>query len=218
MPADTLILSNGDIEDYAAIRARLAELDQPRVLAADGGIRHAARLGLTIDAAIGDLDSTDAETLKSLERRGVRIEKFPAEKDEIDLELALQSAIEAGSERIIILGALGSRVDMTAANLLLLAHPGFDTARIEIWHAGQTARYVRSPGGRIEGAAGDTISLIPVGGDAEGITSEGLAYPLNNDTLLFARPRGISNVMTGPLAQIRVRSGGLIVVHTPGRA
>jgi thiamine pyrophosphokinase len=71
------------------------------------------------------------------------------------------------------------------------------------------------PGGeaRIDGHEGDTLSLIALGGDARGVTIEGCEYPLTDAVLPFGQTLGISNVLTGPTARVRVRDGIVLVIH-----
>jgi thiamine pyrophosphokinase len=218
MTQRVVVLANGEIDDYAILRARLAEWDDLQTIAADGGSRHAARLDLRIDTVVGDLDSLDPELRASLDAAGARLEVHSTHKDETDLELALIDATQRGAEQIIVLGALGGRLDMTLANVLLLLHPELAATHIELWNGSQTAWLIRPPGDNIAGAPGDTLSLIPLTGDAEGVITQGLEYPLNDERLAFGKARGISNVFTAGRVHVSLRSGILMVVHTPGRA
>lgn len=213
-----LVLANGTIENPTLLRERAARWDAALVVAADGGSRCADLLGLRIDALIGDLDSLDASQADALQASGVPVERRPAGKDETDLELALIYAVRAGAGRIAVIGALGGRLDMTLANVLLLTHPALHHARIELWHAAQTAWLMRPPGADLNGEAGDTLSLIPLGGPADGVTTHGLQYALHDETLVFGPARGVSNVLTGTSARVDLRTGLLLAVHTPGRA
>jgi thiamine pyrophosphokinase len=213
-----IVLSNGHIDDPSLMRERLAGWDDALVIGADAGGLHAAALGLELDLLIGDFDSLDAESRTSLEAQGVEVKLFPAEKDETDLELALLEAVKRGAEHIVVLGTSGGRFDMVLASVLLLAHPALIDTRSEFWIDQQTARLIRSPGSDIRGHSGDTISLIPIGGDALGITTGNLRYPLNHETLTFGLARGISNLMDADIAHIALRNGLLLIVHTPGRA
>jgi len=70
----------------------------------------------------------------------------------------------------------------------------------------------------MNGQAGDTVSLLPLAGDASGISTQGLEYPLRGETLSFGPARGISNVMLVHDARITFKSGLLLVIHTIGRA
>jgi thiamine pyrophosphokinase len=188
------------------------------VVAADGGARVAAHFGLNIDAVIGDMDSLTEEEVSAAAVRGAQIHRFPQEKNETDLELALAWAVRRGARWLRIVGGVGDRLDQTLANIYLLALPvlrGCDARMVagkqEAWLAG-TGEH------RIEGAAGDTVSLIPLSGTARGVRTDGLYYPLNDEDLFFGPARGVSNVMRLPNATITLRDGVLLVVHTIGRA
>ena len=219
MTQQAIILANGEIDNLATVQARLTGWKDAQVIAADGGSRHAAALGLQPDAVVGDLDSLDAGLRTSFEAAGAHLEVRPTHKDETDLELSLLYAIRHGADHIVLLGALGGRLDMMLANLLLLLHPELIGIRVEIWSGRQTAWLIRPPGDdNVIGEPDDTLSLIPLLGDAEGVTTRGLAYPLSDETLAFSKPRGVSNVFTKRQTQVMLRSGVLIAVHTPGRA
>jgi thiamine pyrophosphokinase len=211
-----IILANGSIRDPETLISRLQSWKEAIVIAADGGIQHAERLGLEISVVIGDLDSLDEAVSTALKTTNTDIVKVAAEKDETDLELALLHATDIGVKDIVVLGAFGNRIDMTLSNLLLLSHPSLISAHIEYWYGYQTAWLIRPPGDEIHGQSGDTLSLIPLEGDAEGITTHELYYPLNDEKLVFGPARGISNVLTASVAHVELASGTLIAVHSPG--
>ena len=214
MDDQAIVLANGSIDDPVTLRKRLKEWGEAQVVAADGGSRHAEILGLDIDVVIGDLDSIDLETRAALIAAGVRIEISSPEKDEIDLELALLYLANEKVKRIVVLGALGGRLDMTISNVLLLTHPRLASHKIELWQGCQTAWLIRPPGGEIHGREGDALSLVPLDGDAQGITTHKLAYPLQHGTLSFGPARGVSNILTDPVARVEVHAGTLLAIHT----
>lgn len=210
----TVIFANGAIADYAATRRLLLPGD--RLLAADGGALHCLALGLTPDLVVGDFDSLSAADLAELQARGARLAQFPARKDETDLELALLHAASETPDEILVLGALGDRWDMSLANLLLLAHPGLRAARISLVEALGARRQVAwlaQPEAALEiyGQPGDTVSLLPLAGDAHGVRTAGLEYPLVDETLAFGATRGISNVLVGQSGTVKLRAGLLLV-------
>jgi thiamine pyrophosphokinase len=213
-----IVLVNGLIDEVEVMRARLSACPDALVVAADAGARHAERLGLRLDTVVGDLDSLGADELARLRAVGVAVEQAPAHKDETDFELALLAAARGGAARIVVVGALGGRLDMTLANLQLIAHPALAALRVELWHARQTAWIIRPPGDVVGGQPGDTLSLIPLGGAAVGVTTHRLAYPLNDETLPIGPARGVSNVFEAASARVDLRAGLLLAVHTPGRA
>ena len=193
------------------------------VIAADGGARHAASLGLTIDAWVGDGDSLGADGVADLVAAGIPVDLADPDKDESDTELALIAALERSPTAITILGALGGpRTDHALANVTLLSMPALAGVDVRIVADDARMRLIRAPvpdGGpaviALQGRLGDLVTLLPVGGNAEGVSTEGLAYPLDDETLLEGRTRGLSNRRTKPLARVTLRSGRIIVVETP---
>ena len=165
---------------------------------------------------IGDMDSISESERE--QAGSTRLVSYPADKDETDLELALLHAKERGAEQIVVIGAMGGRMDMSISNILLLAHPTLDHCHIEVWHGDQTGWLIRPPGDDIAGHPGDTVSLIPLNRDVSGITTKGLKHVLSNGKLTFGPGRGLSNVIEVPPAKIRLARGLLFAVHTPGRA
>lgn len=219
---DALIFANGVIDDGAMVQRALDRVltrrDNAHVVAADGGARIAAHYGLHVDAVIGDMDSLSPEELASLKADGARILPHPAEKDETDLELALVWAVEQGVTWLRVIGATGGRLDQIMSNIYLLALPVLAHCDVQLV-AGKQAAWLARPGRTtIQGAAGDTISLIPLNGTVSGIVTENLYYPLVDEDLVFGPARGVSNVMTASEAAFTVREGTLLVVHTIGRA
>jgi len=201
------------------VRRALAAVDgETLLIAADGGARLARHFGLGVHAVIGDMDSIAADDLTQLELAGAQVRRYPAEKDETDLELALIFAAEQGVASIRVIGALGDRLDQTLGNLYLLALPALAGKDVRIVAGRQEAWLLPPGGGKIDGAPGDTVSLLPVNGPAQDVRTEGLQYPLRGEELVFGPARGVSNVMTGTTARVTVGAGRLLVIHTLGRA
>ena len=116
-----LIVAAGAIEDYSVHRAMLADLPAPRrVYCADGGLKHMERLGLAPDMILGDFDSADTARLVFLRVQGLPFERYPADKDYTDTELAVNRAVSDGCAAILIFGALGARIDHTFTNIQLM--------------------------------------------------------------------------------------------------
>lgn len=186
------------------------------IIGADGGAGRALAWGLVPDLVIGDMDSLTGEDRAILEGRGCRFVEHPRAKDETDLELALRYAVEMGTQEIVVLGALGGRLDHTLANVLLLTLPVLDGVSVRIADGRGETLLLR--GGRavtLRGKAGDLVSLLPLGGDARGVTTSGLAWGLAGDRLRFGLSQGVSNEMTSHEARIELNEGLLLVVHGP---
>jgi thiamine pyrophosphokinase len=210
-----LIIASGEMRESTVHRVLKTPFDE--VIAVDGGADHCRLWGFKPDVIVGDLDSLSPANLAFFTESGVLIERHPAQKDETDLELAIRCAIRRNAEFLVLVGVLGGRMDMTIANTLLLAAPSFSHPRMEIWDGESTARILRPPVNVIAGQPGDTLSLIPIGGDASGLGTEGLVYPLKDETLRLGDSRGISNLFSETRAAIKINAGSLLAVHTPGR-
>jgi thiamine pyrophosphokinase len=206
------IVANAPDFDAAPFRSLLEQVDL--LIAADGGANALFQIDLLPQLVIGDLDSLSSETRLWLEANHVEIQRFPAEKDETDLELALLLAAQRGAERITVLAAFGGRWDQSLANMALLALPELEHRDVRLVDQTQQA-FLISGERTIEGTVGDTLSLLPLGGFAHGVSTHGLYYPLYEASLHYARARGISNVIIEMPAKVTVREGLLLAVHTP---
>lgn len=222
---DALILADGDGPTRAELDRAWPGWDARvgLVIAADGGARLAGALGVRIDRWVGDGDSLGAEALAQLESAGIPIERARPDKDESDTELAVATALREGAGGIVIVGGLGGRrIDHALANIGLLAMPeliGHDVAildgrsRLSLLRAPDS---MGAPSSRaLPGPIGATISLLPLGPGVEGVTTHGLAYPLDDEPLPPGGARGLSNVRRDPDARVELRAGLLLIVETP---
>ena len=202
-----VIFANGELISPADAVARWVQSTDV-IVAADGGTRHALAAGLKPDQIIGDLDSLPPELRAELRAAGTEFQTYPPAKDETDLELALLWAAQQDAEEILVLGALGGRPDQELANLLLLALPELAGQKTRLAAGNWQVELIR--GGEelvLHGEPGETISLLPLGGEASGVTTTGLRYPLQQETLHFGPARGVSNVLTKKTAVVRVEKG-----------
>lgn len=207
-----VIFANGDFEAPPELNALLNSADA--IFAADGGARHLAKLKRRPDVVIGDLDSLSKQKVTALKKEGAHVLDFPEDKDQTDLELALQHAVRVGAEEIFVLGALGGRWDHSLANLLLAAHPALAGIPLVFLHGAEQAFLIRDAV-RLDAPLGTRVSLIPVGGDAKGVSTAGLEFPLENETLAFGATRGVSNVINEADAEIALRKGLLLCLLSP---
>ena len=201
-----VVVAGGDPPTPAEI-ARLPS--NPVVVAADAGLDHAIAAGLSVAVAVGDMDSVSPEVLAAAEQAGTRIERHPADKDQTDLELALELAARL-ADRVIVIGAAGGRLDHLIGNLAVLASPRWAGVAVEAWLDG--ARAVVVHGQRtLEAEPGTTVSLFALGGPAR-VTTTGLAWPLDNEVLEPLTSRGVSNRATTPFPEVAVSEGVVLAV------
>jgi thiamine pyrophosphokinase len=212
-----IVLAGGDPVE-ASLRNLLP--DAAVVIAADSGLHQAGPLGLRVDYVVGDLDSADPATVEAARAAGAVVERHPVDKDATDLELAFDVARDRGVQRITVVGGSGGRLDHFLANVALLASPRF--ADLEVDARIGAAYVLVAQGGRppheITGVSGSLVTLLAAGGDACGITTSGLQYPLHGATLHPGTSRGVSNVLVGERASVELERGTLLVVQAHGGA
>ena len=209
-PKRVFLFANGPLPNLGAVQSLIKAEDF--LIAVDGGLRHLLDLGLTPDLIIGDLDSADPALLQPLKKQQVEIRQHPAEKDQTDLELGIDAALEWNPKWIRILGALGGRIDQTLVNIFLLTKPELAGVDIRLVDGEQEVFVIRDSA-QISGKSGQRVSLLPLHQPAKGIRTTGLKYQLNGETLYPDRTRGISNVMNSKSASVKLDYGWLLCIH-----
>jgi thiamine pyrophosphokinase len=219
MPAaivPTAIVFAGSGSVAPAVRAQLP--GDADVIAADSGLGVANGLGVPVDHLVGDMDSVEAAAVEAAEAGGTTVQRHAAEKDATDLALALDAAIARGARKVVVIDGGGDRLDHLLGNLLLLASAAYTDVAVEAFTG--TARIAVARGGElavaITGAPGSLVSLLPVGGRACGIVTDGLRYPLRDEELAPGTSRGVSNELSADIASVELASGVLLVVQPFG--
>ena len=218
-----LVVADGDVPARAGLDAAWPGWDDgiEAVIAADGGLARVHALGLEPTLLVGDLDSLDPALIAAAEENELPIHRSPAAKDESDAELALLAALDDGATRVTVLGAFGGpRLDHALANVWLLAHPALAGIDAVLLDGHTRATLVSAPGAdgapvrrSLPGRLAATVSLLPFGGDATGVTTHGLRYPLRDEPLHVGPARGLSNVRESADAAVTLRAGRLLVIE-----
>jgi thiamine pyrophosphokinase len=198
-----LLIANGVLPRQRVVRELASSSDL--IACADGGTRHALRLGIQPDIVIGDLDSLSATMRRHLKQAKI-VES--ADQNKTDLEKAILFLLRLKAKHITVVGATGKRIDQTLANIALL-----------VKYRRKTRLTFVDPTGEIEivqsrtkflAKVGTTISLIPTSKPVR-VTTKGLRFALKNEMLEFGS-RGVSNEVIAPTIEIRVRGGALFLV------
>jgi len=205
-----VIFANGELPDVDKARAILRADDY--IICADGGTRHAFALDLKPDLVIGDMDSAERSDLQKLQDYDVPIELYPRDKNETDLELAILRAVELEPEEIVIVAALGGRLDHTLANIAILDNSSLQTRNVRLDDGVEEIFFCQDQA-QVRGRSGDIVSLIPWRNPVQHVRTQGLAWALEDETLFLEKTRGISNEMTGDSASISIGLGLLLIVH-----
>lgn len=210
------IFANGQLSEKDYLDPLIEQADC--IIAADGGANHCNNLNIVPNVVIGDLDSIDPQTLKSIEDKGIPLHRYPERKNATDLELCLDFAIAQGAAKIHIFAALGGRWDMSLANIQLCASKKHKNTEITLYGEGCVINILH-PGAvhTIPGPVGKRVSLLSLEQDAVGVTLTGFEYPLKNSTISFGSSRGVSNILKTEPATISLNHGTLLCIQSPGK-
>ena len=204
-----VVFGGADIFDYSFCEDYIKD---SYIVCCDAGMRHARKLGIKPDIIVGDFDSVDKETLEFYKSTCIDLKKFPCEKDETDMKLGIDAALEAGADNIIIIGGIGSRLDHTISNCILLYYVKKHGADAVVINEKNEIHLVTDKI-EVRGQKGDIISLIPMTFEVCGVTTEGLKYSLDNDRLYFGSSLiAVSNVMVSDKACVEIKSGLLYLM------
>ncbi len=211
-----VIVANGVINDPALTYKRVTDLFDfvdCIVISADGGAENTLKMNLVPDVVIGDMDSIKTTVKENIKARSNKTEYIStsADKDKSDTQLAVEYALGLGIKKIVILGALGNRIDHSIANIFLLTSPFLRDIDIRILTDASEIVIMRKSGA-ITGDIGIMVTLISLSPYTYFIKTKGLKFELENEKLMFSPVRGISNVFTEKEAYIKIKKGILLVI------
>ncbi len=178
-------------------------------VAADSGYHTARALGERVDILLGDFDSIGALPDGDFERIQV-----PAEKDLTDTQLAVQVALERGADDIVIIGGLAGRLDHTLSNLSILEALNARGVYAIMTDGQNRVRYMRSTSTLIARSPYKYLSILAADNTVKGVTVEGCKYPLKKETLHRSVGYAVSNEITGNVALVSVKKGGVYIVES----
>lgn len=217
-----VIIANGNIKNLESFSEIVSSADL--IICADGGAKHLKEMGILPDVIIGDFDSLNSEDKTFFEENNIKTIKHPSNKDATDTELATEFAVEHKCYDITFIGATGTRLDHTLANIFLLrklADQADDQKNNQNNNNNHGIKYriiddnneifLVTDKITLEKAGNSFVSIIPLTEKAEGITTSGLKYPLTDAKIRSGSSLGISNEFTDEKATIVLKKGMLIV-------
>lgn len=209
-----LLLLNGEYGELGWYQNRAKDYQQ--IICADGGGNYAQLLGIDPTLIVGDMDSISASNLAYFSETEVPLRTVPKEKDFTDTQLALEVAREMGVTQVTLWGAIGDRLDHTLATIFSVISFIKRGMTINLESPLISVGFVMGPKGKLSltGNLGDTVSILAIGADANGVELKGFQYPLSKAILKAYEPIGVSNVLTEKNAEIRVEDGILAVFHS----
>ena len=175
------------------------------VIAADGGLQHTQRLGITPDVILGDFDSL------GFIPEGANV--FPVEKDDTDAMLAVRHGLRAGCGEFLLYGSLdGKRLDHTVANFQTLQFLADRGSLGYLIGFDYMVTVVKDGSVTFPAGAEGILSVFCMGSDAQGVTIEGAQYGLADGLLSAGFPLGVSNHFIGREVTVSVKTGSLLLL------
>lgn len=210
-----VIVSGGYIDDEFALEW-LEKNKYECMIAADSGMNFLYRNGLVPNVIAGDFDSVASESLEHFIQKGeVEMLRLNPVKDDTDTEFVIREAIRRGAKEIILLGATGTRLDHVLANVNLLGIGLEEGVSIQLVDKHNRIRMISDS---IEvykdEQFGSFVSVLPVKGDAKGVTLEGMKYLLKDADIASFSSLGVSNEIVEKSAKISVKQGILLVIES----
>ncbi|MEX1306904.1 MAG: thiamine diphosphokinase [Eubacteriales bacterium] len=209
MKKHALIVAGGAPPSPELLDAEIARADF--VIAADSGANALARRDIERLTLVGDFDSIAPDVMEMYRQKKNEILVSDTHKDETDTLLALDVAIARGARTVTILGALGKRLDHAYANIALLLYAKKHGAAAELKDE-VTCAFLAKKESCFSVDIGNHVSVFSITKRCRFISSEGLAYPLDNLKLLRHKPIGVSNSATSEKVSIRIKSGTALVM------
>lgn len=182
------------------------------VIAADSGYDIARTRGVAVDVLVGDMDSISADGLAEAEALGISIKRYPEDKEATDLEIAIDTALRLGATDITVYAGEGGSFGHLLGIPLGLTRQRWSDVHI-VWRIEKATVYRSLPSSpvTIHTPLGSHITVLPVG-DATGVTSTGLQWPLQDSDLPRGTSRGLSNIATDQTVSISVDAGALLII------
>lgn len=209
-----LILSGGTPPSKSELMPYITEADM--VIGVDGAADVLCQYDIVPNVLIGDFDTANVQSVEELKEQGAKVVRLSPRKNETDTEAAVNYAISHNASKITIFGALGSRVDHSLSNIMMLvrAHTAGVPARIIDEY---NELQVENQHLILQGTPGQTVSILPLTGNLH-VSATNLVYPLNELELNFGSSRGVSNVMADSVATINIKGGYALIIKTTDEA
>ncbi|MGG1398343.1 thiamine diphosphokinase [Bacillus salipaludis] len=209
------ILAGGPEEDLPEL-ALFSESDVVWV-GVDRGVYQLLKRNITPEIAFGDFDSVTPEELVFIESKVNHLNRFKPEKNETDMELALDWALKQNPVKIRLFGATGGRLDHLFANVQLLLHSLLQKNQTSVYIIDRLNEvWVKGPGKfKIEKRSDKKyISFIPATPNVKNLTLEGFKYPLKNRHISLGSTLCISNELNSEYGTFSFTEGILIVIRS----
>lgn len=210
---NTLIITGGSINENF-LREYLSKNTFDKIIAVDKGLEMLNKLKIGPNYIIGDFDSVDSKILKQYENGNIPVTYLKPEKDYTDTHMALKLAIEKCSTNIVIIGAIGTRLDHTMANIHILKEALDKGIKAKLINESNEIMLINNECKIEKNQYFKYVSIIPLTTKVTDITLKGFKYLLNHATLNIGESIGISNIQIKDTATIEIKEGIAILIFS----
>ncbi len=201
-----LLVASGEINDYKMLTKKLEEYTFNYVICCDGGVNHLESTNIIPNYIVGDLDSANLDLVEKFKKIGCIVEEFEEDKDFTDSELGINKALQLQCDELVLIGGIGNRIDHTIANLNLGVFALSNNCNLIVIDEVNTV-YTVVDEISLKNKKGMTCSIVPISLELEGVTTQGLKFPLYNEVIYLGQTRPISNVIVENFAKIKINKG-----------
>lgn len=208
-----VVIAGGSIENYGLMSREISADDY--IICADSGIVHCEKMGFAANLIVGDFDSCDYDKIiKSPSACRARTERLIPEKEDTDAEHALMCAYRLGFDKVLLMGALGTRADHALSNIFMLEKLHSLGVSAEIINENNRIRFLKNEKITVSKDRYKYVSIVPLSAEAKGVSCCGFKYPLCNESLRRFSSRGVSNELLDESGTIEVCDGSVLVIQS----
>ena len=209
----TLIVTGGNV-NTEFLKKILEENKFETIIAADKGLEALNKINVMPNYIIGDFDSVNKTTLNQYENKNIEITYLKPEKDFTDTHMAIKLAIEKRAKHITIIGATGTRMDHTLANIHILNEALQNNVPTEIINENNRIMLINRKAKLIKNTNYKYVSIIPLTTKITGVTLKGFKYNIENATINLGESIGVSNEQIEQEALIEIKEGIAILIYS----
>lgn len=211
----TLIVTGGNINRDFLIKT-INKIRFDTIIAVDNGLKILDEVKIKPNHIVGDFDTVDEKILNLYkENASIKIHRFNPIKDNTDTDIAIRLAVELKSEHVIILGAIGTRIDHVLGNIQVLKYAMDNEVECKIIDENNEIQLInKTKILKKKEINKKYISLIPLTEKVEHLNLKGFKYELENGTLTIGSSLGISNEIIEEEAKIQFNDGILIMINS----
>lgn len=209
----TLIVTGGNI-NTEFLKETLEKTEFETIIAVDKGLEALNKINVMPNYIIGDFDSVNKTTLNQYENKNIEITYLKPEKDFTDTHMAIKLAIEKKAKHITIIGATGTRMDHTLANIHILNETLQNNVPTEIINENNRIMLINRKAKLIKNTNYKYISIIPLTTKITGVTLKGFKYNIENATINLGESIGVSNEQIEQEALIEIKEGIAILIYS----